>query len=381
MYRLIFRLAGLVLIAGGFWSIFILHNIPPTAEELLDQQPDYDFTASARRLVAEKKYAEAKVLCQDIIENDLPGKKSAQIIIGICDEKLNSAGNRLYMTAKSFVTGDPGETVEQAGAAIISDMLMYGDVRDLIVQGYNKATGRETDICVAAFAAAGLASEVFDAVDWLPALFKALRKAGAVSDKMAKSIIFVFRKTSVWSGASLKLCRDMKDIYLRSGFWRTKNIFRHLTHAEDIAGVCRLVKKSPSAAHLVAQAAGKRTADVFRKLIAEKRSPAFVKKLLTKGPNGVTIVLRVGRSVKKGNASVFSEKTLTSLKKEYGQLVWLVPFVLIAAGIALSWPLLLSLKKIIFPHRSGGAKVPSLPEPLPAEAEARSPEAEKADIQ
>ena len=381
MYRLIIRLAGLVLLAGGFWSVFILHNIPPTAEELLDQLPDHDFTASARRLVAEKKYGEAKILCQDIVENDLPGKKSAQIIIGICDEKLDSARNRLYMTAKSFVTGDPGETVEQAGAAIISDMLMYGDIRDLVVQGYNKATGRETDVYVAAFAAAGLASEAFDAVDWLPALFKALRKVGAVPDKMAGSIISVFRRKAVWKGTSLKLCRNMKDIYLRSGFWRTKNIFRHLEHADDIAGICRLVKKSPSAAHLAAQAAGKRTAAVCRKLIAEKRSPAFIRKLLTKGPNGVTIFLRVSRSVKKGNVSVFAEKTLTSLKKEYGKWVWLVPFVLIAAGIVLIWPLLLNLKKFISHLCPDSAGAPSRPERLPAEAEARSSAAEKADIQ
>lgn len=381
MYRFFFRLAGLVLIAGGFWSICTLKNIPPTPEEQLEQLSDYDYTASARRLVAEKKYGEAKALCLDIIENDLPGKKSAAIIVGICDEKLNSAGNRLYMAAKSFVTGDPGESVEQAGAAVISDMLMYGDVRDLAVQGYNKLTGQETDIYVAAFAAAGLASEVFDAADWLPALFKALRKAGAVPDQMARSIIFMFRKTAVWSGESLKFCRNMKDIYLRSGFWRTKSIFRYLEHADEIADVWRFVKKSPSAAHLISRSAGKNTAAVFRKLLAENRSPAFIKKMLSKGPNGITIVLRAGRSMKKGNALKFSEKTLTSLKRECGKLVWLVPFILIAAGIALNWKLLLNVRKIIFYHRSGSEKAPSRPESLPAEAEAKETAAEKADIQ
>ena len=336
------RIIGLFLIAAGGWMIYILLTAQPTAEELLERLPDYDHTAAARRLMAEKRYGEAKVLCRDIIDNDLPGKKSAGIIIQMCDEKLHSVKIRLLRTAEAFITGNPGESIEQAGAAVVSDMMMYGDIRDLVMQGYFKVAGKETDPYVAAFAAAGLISEFVDAVDWLPSLFKALRRAGAVPDKMARQIIGILRKSAVNSGPAVKLCGNMKDIFTQGGFLRTKNIFKNLDHADDIAAAAKVMRKAPGAAHLVSRSAGKNTAEVFRKLAAEKKSPAFLRKLLCKGPNGVTLFLRASKSVQKGNAETLVSHLLKSVGAGYR---WLVPLGLIGVGILLNLKYILCFKR------------------------------------
>ena len=337
------RVAGLLLIAGGVFFAWALLILPPALEEELDLLPDFDHTAAARRLMAERKYGEAKVLCQDIIENDLPGRKSAKIIVRMCDEKLRSVKVRLWQTAKAFVSGNPGESVEQAGAAMVSDMLMYGDIRDLVIQGYYKVTGKETDPYVAAFAAAGLATEVFDAVDWLPSVFKALRRAGVVSGKMAEGILDVFRRSAGRSRQTLNFCRDMKDICLKGGFLRTKTVFKNLEKADDIAVVARMMRKSPSKTHLISRAAGRNTAGVFRELASKAPAPSCLRKLLCKGPHGITVFLRLSKSVRKGNFETAVFRSVRLLTDISGKWVWLIPVLLTGTGILLELKWILKL--------------------------------------
>ena len=342
------RMTGLLLIASGVFFAYYLLTLPPTAEEVLARLPDYDHTASARRLMAEKKYGEAKVLCQDIIDNDLPGRKSAEIIVRMCDEKLHPVQMRLWRSAEAFVTGHPGESVEQAGAAVISDMLMYGDIRDLVMQGYYKVTGKETDPYIAAFAAAGLATEFFDAVDWLPSVFKALRRAGVVSDKMARGILDVFRRSSGKGGRAWNFCLDMKDIYRKGGFLRTKTVFKNLENADDIAAAARVMRKSPSAAHLISRVAGKNTSEVFRTLAAKEPSRSLLHKLLCKGPHGVTVFLRVSKSYVKGDVEKLLVRSVRVSKERFGKWVWLFPFLLIGTGILLDLKWVLKLNAFCF---------------------------------
>ncbi|MBR1951663.1 MAG: hypothetical protein IKA32_03755 [Lentisphaeria bacterium] len=340
---LFIRIAGLLLIAGGVYFLCVLLTLPPTLEEELERLPDFDHTVAARRLLAEKKYGEAKVLCQDIIENDLPGRRPAEIIVRICDEKLRSVKVRLRQTAEAFVTGNPGESVEQAGAAVVSDMLMYGDIRDLVMQGYYKVTGKETDPYIAAFAAAGLATEVFDAVDWLPSVFKALRRAGVVSGKLAEGVLDIFRRSAGRSRQALNFCRDMKDICMKGGFLRTKTVFKNLENADDIAAVARMMRKSPSKAHLISISAGKNTARVFRELASKAPAPSCLRKLLCKGPHGITIFLRFAKSVRKGNVETAVFRNVRLLKDHSGKWVWLIPVLLTGTGILLELKWILKL--------------------------------------
>lgn len=353
---LFLRITGLLLIAAGIYSLFVLLTLPPSAEEVLDRLPDYDFTVEARRLMAQKRFGEAKILCQDIIENDLPGRESAEIIVRMCGEKLKSVKVRLLRAAEAFVTGNPGESVEEAGSAVISDMLMYGDIRDLVMQGYYKVTGKETDPYVAAFAAAGLATELIDAADWLPSLFKALRRSGSISDKMARGILDVLRFNAGRGKRTLQFCTDVKDIYRKGGFLRTKTVFKNLGKADDVADAARVMRKTPSAAHLVSRAAGNHSADVFRKLAADNASPSFLRKLLCKGPNGVTAFLRVSKSVKKGNVTTAFYGMFRVLKNIAGIRVWLIPAVLIGAGLLLDLKYLLKTVRFLWNCRAGKRK-------------------------
>ena len=339
---------GILLIIAGAAAGFFLLTAPPvplSLEQQLEQLADHDGTTEARKLLAAKKYGEAKILCQDILENDLPGRRTAQVIIQICDNQLYPVEKRLLRMAKAFVTGHPGESVEEAGSAMLSDMLMYGDIRDLIFQGYYCVSGKETDPYVAAFAAAGLGTEFFDAADWMPALFKALRRAGALSDKLASVIIVSVKNSRKVSGKSGALLRRTGRVFKKSGFIRSKHIFKNLHTADDIVAAAKITEKSASSAHLLSRSAGTKTAEVFKKLSNGKYDQSFIRKLLTKGPHGVTLFLRFSKSVKKGNAEIFAQRFAALLKNVFGWAVWLIPPVLIVLGVLLNLKFFLKLKK------------------------------------
>ena len=347
--KIFFSALGVLSIIAGAAAGFFLLTAPPlplSLEQQLEQLADHDGTAEARKLLAAKKYGEAKILCQDILENDLPGRRAARMIIHICNNQLYPVEKRLFRMAEAFATGHPGDSVEEAGCAMLSDMLMYGDIRDLILQGYYRFTGKETDPYVAAFAAAGLATEFFDAADWMPALFKALRRAGALSDKLASVIIVSVKNSRNLSGNGGKLFRQVGNVFKHSGFIRSKHIFKYLNNADDIACAAKITEKSASSAHLLSRNSRAKTAEVFKKLVKGKHEKSFLRKLLTKGPDGVTLFLRFSKSVKKGNMEIFAQRVASLLKNIFGWAVWLIPPLLIGAGVLLNLKFFLKLKKL-----------------------------------
>ena len=114
----------------------------------------------------------------------------------------------------------------------------------------------------------------------------------------------------------------------------------------NISLSAKITEKSASSAHLLSRYAGKNTAGTFRKLAGKKYNKSFVRKLLTKGPDGVTLFLRFSRSVKKGNAGILAQRVAALLKSIFGAAVWLIPVFLIVMGMRLNLKFFLRLKKI-----------------------------------
>ena len=119
-----------------------------------------------------------------------------------------------------------------------------------------------------------------------------------------------------------------------------------MRNADDIACAAKITEKSASLSHLLSRNAGAKTADVFKKLSHGKHEKSLIRKLLLKGPDGVTLFLRFSKSVKKGNADIFAQRTAALLKNIFGQAVWLIPLFLIGAGVLLNLKFFLKLKKL-----------------------------------
>ena len=326
--KLLIPFIGLLLIIAGIASAVVIWDTPPPIT--LDSLPNHDYITEVRKLMEAGRYAEAKVLCEDL---DTPEAKE---LLRQCDAEIKPIRKRIWRSVKAFASGSPGHSIEEAGAALISDMVMYGDIRDLTLQGYYKVSGKETDPLIAALAGAGLLTEFIDAVDWLPALTKALRRAGAISDSLGKVMLDLLkksRKAGKLSPETKTLFGGIKTIFEKGGFIRTCKITKHARNTADIANAAKLMKASPDATHLIARSAGKNAPEVMEKLAKGRVDPTYLEKLALKGPAGITLVLRGAKAIKKKNVQTL----LQALTRQYGAGMYLLPLALISTGLLMNF--------------------------------------------
>ena len=148
-------LLGILLIAG---AVFIWAK-SRGAEDIREMEnlPDYDYVSEIKSLIKEKRYGEAIVLCEDVQKLELPCASDAAALKTQAAKESKKVWNRIWKAGRSFITGNPDGSIEEIGASVVSDMVIYGDIRDLVKQGWFKITKQETDPLLAALAAAGLA--------------------------------------------------------------------------------------------------------------------------------------------------------------------------------------------------------------------------------
>ena len=96
----------------------------PLSPEML---PDYNYIQIVKQLLHQNRFREASELCADIIAQELPGAEEAKALKKLCDQEISYAANRLRRGARGFITGSTN-SVEEAGGAIISDIIIYGDM-------------------------------------------------------------------------------------------------------------------------------------------------------------------------------------------------------------------------------------------------------------
>ena len=129
-------------------------------EKTLDSLPDYNYLEEIRGLEKEKRLGEAEHLADWVLEgDDVASREEIQALRDRIHKERTSFWKRAHRAGKGFVTGN-GVLVEELGGAVVSDFLLWGDIRDLAKQGYYKVTGKETDAVVASLAAVGIATSL-----------------------------------------------------------------------------------------------------------------------------------------------------------------------------------------------------------------------------
>lgn len=170
-------LLGLLCILITVFLFSSLRAIPMerAMERFLARMSDYNYVPDIKELKAEGKLSEALEMARFVIRHpDMPGQEQAKQLEEELERELTSLWGRAKRATKGFVVGG-GNSIEELGGGIASDMLVYGDIRDLVKQGYYRVTGKETDPVIVALAGLGLLTEFVDAADWAPAVLKAFR--------------------------------------------------------------------------------------------------------------------------------------------------------------------------------------------------------------
>ena len=302
-------LLGILLIAGAVWFwnryCFVRQqsvNQTPDVRLEIDKLPDYDYVSEIKALIKEKRYGEAIVLCEDVQKLDLPCASEIAKLRSVAEKESKSVWNRIYKSGRAFITGNPDGSIEEIGGSVVSDMVMYGDIRDLVKQGWYKVSGRETDSLVIALSTAGLVTEFADVADWAPAVLKAFKKAGAMSRKLADSLLTMCKKiikTRKMDSAAKAFFGNTRKMLDSAGFIRTRNMFKNVDKVDDLAIVAEKTKANPALTHLVAKHSGEQTVEVLN-----GATPDFLKAVARKG----RLAVRFLKSYHKHRAVI--EKTI-----------------------------------------------------------------------
>ena len=243
--------------------------------------PDHDYISEIRQLLSERRYGEAKTLCEDVRNAALPCAAEAAELSLAAERESKKTWNRICKAGRAFITGEPDDSIEEVGGSIISDMVIYGDIRDLVKQGWFKISGKETDPLISSLAAIGLATELVDAADWIPAALKAMRKAGAITAKMADSLQMmckkIIKKRKLDKSAKIFFA-DAGKMLDSSGFIRSKNMFSYVNNADELAFLAKHSKENPALTHLVVKRTGRESIEALKKY-----PPEYLRAIARKG--------------------------------------------------------------------------------------------------
>lgn len=271
------------MVAAGAVLLWLKSTDP---ERLYRNMPDYDYISEIRTMIAGKQWNEAKVLCEDVINAELPSAPEAQKLLQHCCEQNASVPNRVCKVWNGFVTGTPDRSIEGISGSIVSDMLLYGDIRDLLVHGFCKITGREGDPVIIALSAAGIVTEFADVADWLPAFLKTVRKTNFMSPELAKEFsamgrnIIKNKKIPAWIG---KFFKDTGTLIRSCGTARAVSMFKVVRSPADLTLLVEIAKKSPALASLCVKHCGIRCYEPFEAAAKSSSGMLLLKNIARKG--------------------------------------------------------------------------------------------------
>ena len=284
--------------------------------------PDHDFTADILALQTQGRISEALEWARYVTNNPaLPNQAAASNLVVTLEQQQNSVWRQADRAAKGFLTGS-GASVEEMGGAIAADMVVYGDCRDLLIQGYYKVTGRETDAVVAALAGVGLLTELVDAVDWAPAVLKAFRKANSLSQRFGEWLIAACRssaKARTVDPALKQVFADLKRLHERLGLAKTAAVFKHVDTAEDVTVLAKYADAHPGEVYRLLATAGDDGLPLLRRVGDEPRGFEWVALATRKGLPGIH-VLRKGGELRPVTLFIrYGERVLRTLRLQRPQ--------------------------------------------------------------
>ncbi len=293
-----FTVGVLCLLVAGFLFTALREVVQKSQiEDKLKSIPNYNYVPDIKALQAEGKLREALEMSRFVIRHaDMPGQEDAGQLEIELEKELTSLWGRCKRVANGFITGS-GNSIEELSGGIASDMIVWGDVRDLFKQGYYKVTGSETDPIIASLAGIGLLTEAIDAADWAPAVLKAFRKIGALSRKFGDFILSACKKSAKarkLDGTLKTVFKNLGGLVDRMGLARASAVFKHVDTPADLSAIGKVAEKNADAAYFTVKNGGADGVYIVKRLGDTDAGITTMAKAAKKGPRGIQWLRRGG---------------------------------------------------------------------------------------
>ena len=284
--RIPFVAAGLLCLAAGFGLFGVTRRAAALDPAAL---PDHDFLPEIAALMAEGSFGEAEDLCCAVIGMKLPNAGAANVKLRECRREKSRWGANAAEAVSGFITGESESAAGTAGA-ILSDLFLYGDLRDLGIQFTRKLRGLPVDTVLAVMAGIGAATEIAGLGKSAPAALKQLRRAGALSagllDHLCDALLY-FRRNGKLSPSGRRLFGDLFGTVNFYGVRRSKTVLRSVRTPAELAVVAKLRKHAPAVPWLLTRS-GKRAGVVqMVRFSGDAAGEKLLKTAARKGRQGV----------------------------------------------------------------------------------------------
>ena len=213
--------------------------------------PSFDYLGEAHRLRMDKRYGEALMVVDEGIadaptEVAQPLLRERELIVS----ERDSIYRRIKDVGKGALTGR-GDSIEELVGAVGADMLVVGDVRDLLLQSAHWAIDGEADPVILSLSAVGLATTIAPEVDWGVSLMKIGKKMGALSGKMGEALARMAKRGAKVAGEEkqlTKVAEDVGEIAAHSSPAGAIRIMRYTDDPADLEKIAKFLKKERGAA-------------------------------------------------------------------------------------------------------------------------------------
>lgn len=316
---------GGVLLGGiGLW----LCITTPVDEESLDKQieaiPDHDYLPEIHELEAEGRLGEAEHLADWVLSgSSITNRDEVVALRTEINRKRTSLWNRSKRAAKGFVVGE-GTSIEELVGAVVSDFLLWGDIRDLAKQGYNKITGKEADPVVAALAAVGVGTSVATFVaDASVSFLKILRKTGHLTKRFSRFLVDACKRTSKAKSLDKGLGEafvGIKNLTQGVGAARAATIMKHVDDVDSLKVVSKMAKEAAEPTMIVVRVHGAEGIKTLGKLYNMENGAILIERASRKGALGLKKLIsyakygaRAGKSWHHGNIQKIATKIMETV--------------------------------------------------------------------
>jgi hypothetical protein len=180
--------ASLVRVTAAVALVWICWQDRPAiqARDDFEALPAFDYAYEAGELFKQNRFTEALLLVDEGLAKDPANNRLLVMKQGLELERKDWM-RQIALGGRGAVTGRGTQTAELTGA-VIADLFVFGDVRDLVIETGTWLKGGDADDMIVALSAGGILLTLAPEVDIGAAVLKTGRKMGALSDAMAKTV-------------------------------------------------------------------------------------------------------------------------------------------------------------------------------------------------